>query len=162
MTEASLIQEWERAVRPEDTVESLRSPLRQLVETIAPASLAGFDIVYEGAAIDIVGEIVNGTARNREIGGEQSAGIREHVAVTVLAFAINIAASLSVERFHAHHPDAWRWLIANEAPVSDKSGDRFEDILRRSGLSQSDQKHIRAELAKRPELLKLILRGHHK
>jgi hypothetical protein len=144
--------------KTDDLLRLLQPHLRQVIAYADPALLDTFDGVYEDGTTDAVDEILRGRAEADALSGEQSLGLGGKIAANLLAFLINVAASVAVARCEANHPDVWIWLTRWPAVSTDmtNSADAAERLFARSGLSPVDQARIVKQFHTNPELMQIL------
>lgn len=158
MTEVSSVDVLLEAKAPQDVLRILRAHLRGVIEQTDPASLAAFDTVYEDGASDAVDEIIHGRAGSDELSGEQALGLRGQIAATAVAFLVNVAAAVAVERCRNDLPDVWLWVAGSPARVvaSAHTSDPVDKLIALAQQSPAEKALIAKAIRKDPTLMRIL------
>ena len=140
-------------------LESLRPQLRKVVEAADPEMLDAFDAAYADATAEAVETIKHGSSGPDELSGEQELGLAEAVRGSILAFMINVAASIAVAHVEGNYPRAWAWIAHLPAqPAAAEAGtlDAVATLFARSGLTDRERAQAVEQFRSDPGLMRAL------
>lgn len=141
-------------------LESLRPRLRKVVEATDPEMLGAFDAAYTDATVEAVDTIKHGSSGPDELSGEQELGLAEAVRDSIVAFMINVAASIAVAHVEGNYHQAWAWIAhlpAQPAAMGEASTpDAVATLFAHLGLTEQERARAIEQFRSDPGLVRAL------